>query len=242
MQKLRKTSFNFKMNKIIKKKTFITFCLLIISIISSAKIIYVKTIESNAWSDRELVYNDLQKAIDEASEYDSIWVASGTYYPTTSFNGSSDNLFYSITIKKSISIFGGFIGNENSLDDRQLEDKNGDNNIAPYEFSNETIFSSDFNNDDKWSEAANSNYHWKYENTGENSFHVIYIDDKNLTSIEIAINGITIQGGSGSTVHNGTGTGGGINGNINSKSKFLVQNCVFHENLAKYNGGAININ
>jgi predicted outer membrane repeat protein len=241
MQKLGKTSFNFKKVKIIKEKAIITFCLLIISIISSAKVIYVKNIDSNAWSGRELVYNNLQKAIDEASDYDSIWVASGTYYPTTSYNGSSDNLFYSITIKKSISIFGGFIGNENSLDDRQLEDKNKDNNIAPYEFSNETIFSSDFNNDDKWSEETNSNYHWKYGNIGENSFHVIYINDKNQISPKIEINGITIQGGTGSIVHNGTGKGGGINGNISSKSKFLVQNCIFSKNLAEFNGGAINV-
>jgi hypothetical protein len=230
------------MKKTITTKALITFCLLIISFISSAKVIYVKNIDSNVWSGRELVYNDLQKAIDEASDYDSIWIASGTYYPTISFNGSSDNLFYSITIKKSISIFGGFNGNENSLNDRQLEDKNGDNNIAPYEFSNETIFSSDFNNDDKWSESTNSNYHWKYENTGENSFHVIYIDDKNLTSAKIEINGITIQGGTGSIVHNGTGKGGGINGNISINSKLLVQNCVFSRNLAEFNGAAININ
>lgn len=209
---------------------------------SSAKVIYVKSVDSNAWSDRELVYNDLQRAIDDASDYDSIWIATGTYYPTTSFNGSSDNLYYSITIKKLISLFGGFIGNESSLADRQIGDKNGDNNIASYEFSNETIFSSDFNNDDYWSKATNSNYQWKYENTGENSFHVIYIDDKNRISLAIEINGITIQGGSGSIVHSGTGSGGGINGNISSKSQLLVQNCVFKENLANFNGSAINLN
>jgi len=242
MQHLNKTSFDFKTKKIITVKAIFTICFLAISTVSSAKVIYVKNIDSNAWSDRELVYNDLQKAIDEANENDSIWIASGIYYPTTSFNGSSDNLFYSITIKKSISIFGGFNGNENSLNDRQLEDKNGDNNIAPYEFSNETIFSSDFNNDDKWSQSTNSNYHWKYENTGENSFHVIYIDDKNLTLAKIEINGITIQGGTGSIVHNGIGKGGGINGNISVKSKLLVQNCVFSKNLAEFNGAAININ
>lgn len=228
--------------KTMTMKSIITICFLIITTISSAKIIYVKSIDSNAWPGKELVYGDLQKAINEASDYDSIWVASGTYYPTSSFNGSIDNLYYSITIKKSISIFGGFIGNENSLADRQLEDKNGDNNVAPYEFSNETIFSSDFKNDDKWSAATNSNYQWKYENTGENSFHVIYIDDKNLTSLKIEINGITIQGGTGSIVHSGTGKGGGINGNISSKSKFLIQNCIFSKNLAEFNGGAININ
>lgn len=243
MQDLNRTSFDFYMKKIITMKAIITICLLIISIVSNAKIIYVKSVDSNAWSDRELVYNDLQNAIDEANDYDSIWIAAGTYYPTASFNGSSNSIYYSITIKKSVSLFGGFVGNEKSLDERRLEDKNGDNNIASYEFSNETVLSSDLNNDDEWSAVQNSNSQWKYENTGENSLHVIYIDDKNRSSTEIEINGISIQGGSASYIlHEGSDSGGGITGNISNKFHFIVQDCIFKENLSKYNGSAIKIN
>lgn len=220
-------------------KTIFTIILLITTIALNASVIYVKNVDSNAWEGKESVYNNLQEAINEANDYDSLWIASGIYYPTESYNGSSDKLYFSFTLKKSISLFGGFIGDEKSLSDRKFADKNGDGNIAPYEFINETIFSSDFNNDDNWSVAQNSPNQWKYENTEENSFHVIYINDKNRSTIEIEINGITIQSGSGSNVYNNYGSG--INGNFSCKSKFSIQNCIVKKNLSNLDGSAIRI-
>jgi hypothetical protein len=65
-------------------------------------------------------YNDLQTAINNASSGDEIWVAAGTYSPSSPANGSTDFRDNTFFIDKSITIYGGFVGNETSLSQRNL--------------------------------------------------------------------------------------------------------------------------
>lgn len=67
--------------------------------------------DGSSWMD---AYRDLQDALDNASEGDSIWIAAGTYYPG-GFTPDTLSTFY---INKSISLFGGFAGNEGRFSER----------------------------------------------------------------------------------------------------------------------------
>ena len=58
-------------------------------------------------------YTSLQSALSTATFGDEIWVAAGTYKPTTDTDRTS-----SFMLKNGISIYGGFVGNESSRDQR----------------------------------------------------------------------------------------------------------------------------
>ncbi len=62
------------------------------------------------WTD---AYTDLQDALDAAIPWDTIWVAGGTYYPTTGTDQS-----VSFELPDSVAVYGGFAGTESSLDER----------------------------------------------------------------------------------------------------------------------------
>lgn len=52
-----------------------------------------------------------------ATNGDQIWVAEGTYYPTTEVGGSGTQ-YYSFRLKNGVEIMGGFNGTETSLNQR----------------------------------------------------------------------------------------------------------------------------
>jgi hypothetical protein len=85
----------------------------------SATIRYVKPDSDKfAWSGRSPIYVNIQAAIDDASEGDEIWVASGTY-------------FENIILRAGVKLVGEFVGFETSVNDRQLWNQNSDNFIMP---------------------------------------------------------------------------------------------------------------
>ncbi|ELR98853.1 choice-of-anchor Q domain-containing protein [Gloeocapsa sp. PCC 73106] len=86
----------------------------------------------------ENAYNDLQDALENAEAEDEIWIAEGTYTPTESNNRNT-----SFELRNSVSIYGGFTGNETSLTDRNFR-------------SNETILSGNIGDED---EADDNSYH-----------------------------------------------------------------------------------
>ena len=94
----------------------------------------------NSWTD---AFTDLQDAIHIASEFDEIWVASGTYSP-----GSTR--MSTFQLQDNIELYGGFAGNETKREQR-------DWNI------NITNLSGDLNSDD-----GNN-----FINNEENSYHVV---------------------------------------------------------------------
>ncbi len=101
---------------------FRAICLSIILIIScsglsSAKVIFVnsKAAGSNNGSSWTNAYTDLQSALRAASPGDSIWVAEGTYYSTS----TTDSL--SFQIPDGVKVFGGFAGNETNFNSRDYK-------------------------------------------------------------------------------------------------------------------------
>ncbi|MBK8723198.1 MAG: hypothetical protein IPL95_13295 [Saprospiraceae bacterium] len=68
---------------------------------------------------------DLAKVMRQSKNGDQIWVAKGTYYPTT--DNSRDSSFL---LQKGVKIYGGFEGFENNIEERSIE-------------KNETILSGD---------------------------------------------------------------------------------------------------
>ncbi|HJR80936.1 MAG TPA: choice-of-anchor Q domain-containing protein [Anaerolineales bacterium] len=138
-------------------KNFIQFglvpALMVLSVISTAKpasaaggILYVDAGASGAnngtsWTD---AYTDLQSALSAATSGDEIWVAAGTYKPTT---GADRTI--SFALKNGVAIYGGFAGTETLLSERDWE-------------INLTILSGDLNGDDVG-----------FTNNSENSYHVL---------------------------------------------------------------------
>jgi len=61
-------------------------------------------------------YNDLQVALTNASFGDEIWVAAGTYYPSTGTNRAS-----TFTLPTGVRVYGGFIGTETMLSQQDWE-------------------------------------------------------------------------------------------------------------------------
>jgi len=152
----------------------------------------------------------LQTAIDETGVTD-VWVAAGTYKPTTGTNRT-----ISFRMKNNVAIYGGFAGTETLLSER---------NVA----TNVTILSGDLNGDDDYSSVPSGN------NT-ENTYHVVYNPDQNPDINSTAVlDGFTIQGGKGNDEITGF-CGGGIY-NDHSSPKFT--NVTVSNNSASSVGGGI---
>lgn len=115
--------------------------------------------DGSSWAD---AYTSLQTALsDNCTE---IWIGSGIYTPT-SFDRS-----ISFALKSNIAIYGGFIGTESQLSERDPA-------------ANVTILTGDLNNNDSG-----------FTFNDENSFHVVTAT--NVTNV--ILDGLTIQGGNSS--------------------------------------------
>lgn len=100
----------------------ISFLILIfLSVSANAQVVYVDqsatgTNDGTSWAN---AYSDLQVGIDAASALSTpalpiqVWVAAGTYKPT-----SSTDRTISFTMRNEVEIYGGFVGNESSLSQR----------------------------------------------------------------------------------------------------------------------------
>ena len=67
-----------------------------------------------SWDD---AYTDLQDALAAAGASDQIWVAEGTYVPTT-----TDDRAVSFVINNGVKVYGGFVGNETALNQRDIDE------------------------------------------------------------------------------------------------------------------------
>lgn len=201
------------MKKII---TIFTLAILCAANLFSQDTLYVKPDEaSNAWSGREGVYSDLQSAIDAALEGDQIWVAAGTYLPSTRFPSGNDNRCKSFILKTGVSLYGGFEGTENDINER---DSDGD-----WEFGNTTTLSGDINHTP--------------DVATDNSYHVVY--GKSVSNI--VIDGFTIAGGYGDRqgyMDDQKGAGIYLGATTSSASSNIeIRNCIISNNTAFQQGG-----
>lgn len=183
-----------------------TFCAFFLCVALNAQdLLYVKADAAGngtSWQDA----TDLQTALKIAAPGSHIWVATGTYLPT---DDSDRNATF--RINKEIKIYGGFIGNETSL--RQRDTRN-----------NKTILSGNIGTAD----------------FQDNSYTVVTIEGATDATVLDGFT-IKDGNADGSTQPGTAQRGGGAifnNGAQNGTSNPVIRNCIFVDNTAR-EGGAI---
>lgn len=114
----------YNQNQCLKKpfRLFYTLLfLLVFQVQSYATLYYVKPTATGAgdgtsWANASA---NLQSIIDGASTGDQIWVAAGSYTPLARTSGPST--YYSFTTKNGVEMYGGFVGTETLLSQRNYE-------------------------------------------------------------------------------------------------------------------------
>lgn len=157
-------------------------------------------------------FTDLHDALEAVGDGDAIWIAEGTYTPD---RGTGDrSLFFGFPPRRSVSIYGGFAGDETLLEERDWE-------------AHPTILSGDLHGDD----GAG------FANMEENSYHLFSTIEHEDSQIYV-LDGLTLQGG------NANGEGGNSEGGAITIPGFYppdlhLYRCRFVYNQAEYCGGAL---
>ncbi|MEP5255576.1 MAG: T9SS type A sorting domain-containing protein [Winogradskyella arenosi] len=189
-------------------KTKLLYLLLFISSYSFSQIYVNQNAtgynDGSSWAD---AYVDLQSAIASMSAGDEIWIAGGTYKPSTANRG----IYYRIN-KPNISIYGGFAGTETLINDRVLG-------------ANETILSGDLQGNDVNVSGFSNNY----VNTtrSDNTYRVIAID---ALGDHLLLDGLTISDAHNN--YNDTSPGAAILKN-SSVENLTLRNCTIKDNVAR---------
>jgi hypothetical protein len=152
--------------------------------------------------------NNLQDALDKAVKGSELWVASGTYIPILKVGGDSERN-KSFQLKNGVTLYGGFRGDEKSLDGRDWQENN-------------TILSGDLNGDDQG-----------IKNKSDNSYHVVIGNSTDSTAI---LDGFIISGGNANAESWPDDGGGGMS---NHNGSPMIKNCTFVGNAAFADGGGM---
>lgn len=204
------------------KQFLLILCSVLLIHVSQASVwfVNVNASGSNDGSTWSSAYTDLQSAFSAATSGDSIWVAKGTYKPTS---GTNRTIYF--RLKNGVSIFGGFAGNETSVSSRNIS-------------ANLTILSGDIGNAGS---ATDNTNHVVY---GTNISSTVIIDGFRITG------GYYGYGSEGAGIYlnncktiirnthitdNSSGFGGGIYQYIGSLE---VLNCRINDNVASSHTGA----
>ena len=171
------------------------------------------TTGANNGSSWQHAFTDLQNALDIAEAGDQIWVAEGTYRPSTEHGGSGDR-YRSFQLKNSVALYGGF---------------DPDAGVTEFEHRDwvlhETVLSGDLNGDDGPD----------FANNGENSYHVFYHPDGTGLDSTASLDGFTVTAGNANGDHPHD-SGGGF---YNYGSSPRLTNCTVEGNSASDEGGGI---
>ncbi|HKX85259.1 MAG TPA: T9SS type A sorting domain-containing protein [Flavobacterium sp.] len=181
-----------------------------------------------SWAD---AYTSLDTAINASTSANEIWVAAGTYKPSGTARTST------FLMKNSTKLYGGFIGTETQLNQRNPK-------------TNTTILTGDLNGNDNTNTIATES------TRQDNAYHVITVRG-NIRDINV--DGFTITGGNanGPTLTGGTASaqyyhtrGGAVYINTfaaNDNAVITLQNCILEKNtgsdtavLSGYFAGGVN--
>ena len=199
-------------------KSMLTFFKVIISSSVLFGQVYVKQDASGANDGTSWInaFTNLQSALNVVHEGDDIWIAAGTYVP----DGASPETKHFIVSVPS-QLYGGFIGTETSLDQRDFE-------------INKTIISGDVNGDDQAGSFL--------LNRTDNAHHVLIIDAGSGRSV---IDGLIFKGGitkldsyapdNSDIIGYHRWRGGAV---FINNSPTTVRHCVFHDNYG-YDASAL---
>ncbi len=206
---------------------------------SVAQVYYVRagaTGNGTSWTNAS---GNLRNTLANASDGAQVWVAQGTYFPT---NTTNRNL--SFEIPSGVAVYGGFVGNETTLSQRNWR-------------QNATILSGDIdNNNDSTANSYNVVYiqnattstvldGFTVSNgfaelptaTGErgNSGANLYLDGKTTSICNPTIRNCAFSRGSA------IGYGGGVlcTGSFGGTCNATFTNCVFQNNYSRNEGGAV---
>lgn len=139
----------------------------LVPIARAPQITYVKqggTGDGSSWSSAA---GNLAQEMYAAIDGDQIWIAEGKYKPT-----SDGDRTVSFLLRTGVSIYGGFAGNESSINERNID-------------NHQTILTGDLAGDDDY-------YDDSIADLAENSLHVV---KSPLGTTNALLDGVTIQGG-----------------------------------------------
>ncbi len=187
-----------------------------------------------SWSD---AYDNtqLQTAINGSASGTQVWVAKGTYRPTDNpVAASMDGRDKTFLMKRGVSIYGGFAGNETGL----LESINRDF------VANKTTLSGDLIGND----ILDDNDPGYAASKTDNSYHVVMISDNDALAEQSILDGFTISGGYASVVGDVTvnsltfsrNRGAGLNSRGAGAYNVKYRNLIIEYNTAvSWGGGAM---
>ena len=171
---------------------------------------------SNNGSSWTNAFTSLQSAITQATDGDEIWIAGGTYKPSS----AERNKYFTVN-KPNLKIYGGFAGTETQVSDRILG-------------ANETILSGDVAGDDNNIATFADNY-FNTTRNNDNTYRIILIT---AFGNDLLLDGLTI-----SDAHNNAnaGTIGAAIHKNKTISKLTVKNCIIKDNLCRNGNAGISV-
>ena len=219
--------------------------------------------DGSSW---RLALQDVQMAIDQLyarNVIGEVWVAGGTYYPTTAFTdetGTKGNTerHRSFVMRSGISVYGGFRGEtgDEGINNSTTRPRDPNQPDAQWAFVNRTIFSGDVDrNDDAqkgWRWNAGSQRWEPYY--GRNSYHVVWFASEGFyerttqyepvaakpLTVETTLDGVVITGGCADYGERGESTRMGAG--VYLVEKGVVSNCIIYQNYALTRGGGVMMN
>jgi hypothetical protein len=195
---------------------FIVSLLPVLAGLKAKNIYYVTengTGNGTSWSNAA---GNIQNMIDNAAADDEIWVAAGIYYPTRQPD-EADEMSKTFLLKDGVNLYGGFAGNESSIDSRAKSDKDENGTIEAWEFSNETILSGNIDGiTDVWEIVSLGSDLWRWKVSGANGNCKRVVTCNADVTGETRFDGFTVRGG---------------DGGIYTYGNTIIQNCIACYNI-----------
>ncbi|TEB05938.1 Chitinase A1 precursor [Pelotomaculum schinkii] len=181
---------------------------------ASKQIIYVNcnTTGDNTGACWSNAFTTLQAALDVAQPGDEIWVAAGTYKPTSDYGLGIGERGKHFQMKNGVGIYGGFAGTESTRSGR-------DRTAHPAILSGDIGVEGD---------------------ASDNCHHVFYHPAGLALNQTAVLDGCTVTGGNANGGNSASYTGGGMYNFYNNSP--MLTNVTFSGNSAVYGGGMSNFN